>query len=66
MLIGSLTSAVPVVVALVIAGDQKDNIIATAFLAGYFGILGAFTALIFWLVARPDKRPVGMKAQTSN
>jgi uncharacterized membrane protein len=58
VLIGSLTAAIPVVVTLVITGDQKNDILGTIFLTGYFGVLGALTALIFWHVARPDKKPI--------
>ncbi len=66
LLVGSLTTAVPVFVTLVIMGDAKNEVIGTVSLILYFGILGAFTALIFWLVARPDKKPVSIKAQISN
>jgi uncharacterized membrane protein len=57
LLLGFVTGVVPVVATLVIMGDQKNNIAGTVFITAYFGILGAFTALIFWLVARPEKKP---------
>jgi hypothetical protein len=66
LLLGFLTTAVPVAVTLVVMGDQKNNIIGTVFSTGYLGILGAFTALIFWLVARPDKKPISTSATVSN
>ena len=66
LLLGFVTSAVPVVAAIVIMGDQKNNIAGTIFITGYFGVLGTFTALIFWLVARPDQKPITAKAQISN
>jgi hypothetical protein len=66
LLMGFLTTTVPVVVTFVITRDRQNSIIETVFLTGYFGILGAFTALIFWLVARPDKKPTSIKVQISD
>jgi hypothetical protein len=63
LLLGVLTSAVPVAVAVAI---MRDGLSVLVFGAGYLGILGACTALIFWLVARPDKKSVTTKAQSSN
>jgi hypothetical protein len=63
LLLGFLTSAVPVAVAVAI---MRDSLSVLVFGAGYLGILGACTALIFWLVARPDKKSVTTKAQSSN
>jgi hypothetical protein len=64
--VGFLISAVPVAVTFAIKGDQGNNIVGTVFTTWYFGMLGTFTALIFWLVARPDQKPISTKAQISN
>jgi hypothetical protein len=62
LLLGFLTSAVPVAMAVAI---MRDGLSVLVFGAGYLGIIGACTALIFWLVARPDRKPT-TKAQISN
>ena len=66
LLAGFLTSAGPTGAAIVIMGDYKNNIIGTVFVTWYVGILGAFTALIFWLVARPDQKPISIKSEIPN
>jgi hypothetical protein len=66
LLLAFLTAAVPVVGSLVFMGDAKNNIVGTLFTTWYFGILSIFTALFFWLVARPDQKPVATKAEISN
>jgi uncharacterized membrane protein len=66
LLLGFLASAVLVVVTFVITGDAKNGVVGAVFSICYLGILGAFTAMIFWLVARPDKKPISTKAQISN
>jgi predicted lysophospholipase L1 biosynthesis ABC-type transport system permease subunit len=63
LLLGFFTTTVPVAGILVFMGDQHNNIVGTAFITWYFGVLGIFTALIFWLVARPDQNPL---SQTPN
>jgi len=63
LLLGFLASAVPVAAAVAI---MRDGLSVLFFGAGYLGILGACTALIFWLVARPDQKPITTKAQISN
>ncbi len=61
LLLGFLTTTVPVAASLVFMSDAKNNIVGTAFITWYFGVLGIFTALIFWLVARPDQKTFAPK-----
>jgi hypothetical protein len=63
LLLGFLTTTVPVAGSLVFMGDAKNNIVGTIFITWYFGVLGIFTALFFWLVARPDQKPVVTNAE---
>jgi hypothetical protein len=66
LLLGFLTTTVPVAGTLGFMGDAKNSIVGTVFITWYFGVLGIFTALIFWLVARPDKNPIATTAELSN
>jgi hypothetical protein len=61
LLLGFLTTTVPVAGILAFTGDQQ-GIVGTLLLTGYFGVLGIFTALIFWLIARPDQKQSQQKA----
>jgi len=64
LLVGICASAVPAAAAVVI---KKDGLLILAFAAVYMGILGALTALLFWLVARPDQKRLAKKtAEISN
>jgi predicted lysophospholipase L1 biosynthesis ABC-type transport system permease subunit len=65
LLLGFVTSAVPVPVGLLIYSSLKVEIIGIGLVVLYFGMFGALTALIFWLVARPDKKPVSELPSTA-
>jgi hypothetical protein len=65
LLLGFFGMAVPSIVVIGVFSTTKMGIAETLFLATYLGALGAGIGLVFWLVARPDKRaPLG--AQISN
>jgi hypothetical protein len=65
LLVGFVASAIPAAVAVVI---KEGGLFVLVFGVVYMGILGALTALIFWLVARPDhqKRLTENGAEISN
>src|SRR5579862_5834866 len=65
LLLGFLTTTIPVARTIGFTGDAKNNIVGTVFTIWYVGVLGIFTALIFWLVARPDQKPIATKADLS-
>jgi hypothetical protein len=50
LLVGFFASAVPTAATVII---RQDGLFVLVFGVVYMGILGALTALIFWLVARP-------------
>ena len=62
LLLGFLAGAV----SLAAVAITRDDLSRLYFSIGLMGILGACTALIFWLVARPDKKSITTKAQISN
>lgn len=53
LLVGFFGSAVPSAAGVLFEGD---GLLVLAFAVIYMGLLGALTALSFWLVARPDQR----------
>jgi uncharacterized membrane protein (UPF0136 family) len=52
LITGFLAGAVPAAAAVLI---KKDETFALVFAVVYMGLLGASTALLFWLMARPDQ-----------
>ena len=59
LLVGFFGSAVPAAAAVLI---KEDGLLVLAFAVVYMGMLGALTALFFWLAARPDQRRTAQNA----
>ena len=57
LLLGLLGMAITSIAVIVVFSTGKNSIAETLLTAAYLGGLGAGIGLVFWLIARPDKRP---------
>lgn len=65
LLLGFFGMAVVSIAVTGVFSTTKTNIAETLLQVTYLGALGAGIGLVFWLIARPDKR-AGLGAQISN
>jgi hypothetical protein len=58
MLLGLFGVTIPFVAFALYRWSEKDSVAQFSLSALYLGLLGVFTGLIFWFIARPKQKPI--------